>query len=339
MIYMTKKIFEAKAPARIDLAGGTLDIWPLYVLEEYGLTVNAAIDLHAKAVLTKRDDKKINIISKDLGKTVSANSLDELRVDDLELYCRIAKFFKPDFGFDIILSSSIPAGSGIGGSSSLAIAVAGLLNKLTGKNLDSEQLIWLVGNLEAKTIMINTGKQDYYAALHGGINSIWFHPHGNEVERHKLSEGFMKKLSEQMILCYVGESRFSGTNNWNMLKRYIDNVSDTRKAMRQIKKVAHDVHNALKNEDLNALTSAINEEWSNRKMLAEGVTTKRIEHLINVAKKNGAMAAKICGAGGGGCMILVCKEGAREDVKRALESDGARILDFSFDHQGFQVLE
>lgn len=329
--------FEASAPTRIDLAGGTLDIWPLYVLEGYGLTVNAAIGLRAGATLTKRDDKKVSIASKDTGARASAANISGLGTDKLELYSSIAKYFNPDFGFDVELRSSVPAGSGLGASSSLAIALAGLLNKLTGKGLGTEKLIWLVGNLEAKAIMLNTGKQDYYAAYHGGFNSIWFKPDGDDVERHDLSKGFLKELSGRTVLCFTGQSHFSATNNWEMLKRYIDDVQGTRKAMAQIKEVAHKTRDALRNEDMDALVSAIDMEWENRKRLADGVTNERIDGLIAAAREKGALAAKICGAGGGGCMVLVCKDGAKEGVESALAAHGAKPLAFDFDGKGLRI--
>jgi D-glycero-alpha-D-manno-heptose-7-phosphate kinase len=328
-------LIEVSAPARVDLAGGTLDIHPLYVFEDGGITVNIAIELRSYVEIETRSDKKINVRSVDLNKEVSFNSLSEIKFGTpLDFILRILRFYSPSCGVDITTRNTTPLGSGLGASSSLLIALSTGLNELRGKKFSKKEIIDIGANIEAQEIEIPTGKQDYYAATYGGINAIWFNLDKNIVEKLVVKEKFIRELENRIILSFTGVSHFSGTNNWNMLKRYIDNKGTTRKNMKRIKQTALKMREALLNSDFSLISEALAEEWENRKNLAKGVSNAKIERLMKAAKEVGAEASKICGAGGGGCMITIAKEGAKNRIEENLRKNGAEILDFKIARRG-----
>ena len=329
-------MIEAFAPVRIDLAGGTLDIYPLYIFEHGGITINLAINL-LSYVKVIPSGKTLKFYSEDMDIKVETDNPDSLLEGDFDLLARTVKFYKPSRGLEIITRNPIPKGSGLGASSSLLMALSGALNKLTEKGYDRKEIIHIGANIEAQSIKIPTGKQDYYAAIYGGLNAIWFNMDGVEIEPLLKDEKDLKEFEKRLILTYTGESRFSGTNNWEVMKRYIDGHAVQN--MRNIKKTAEKMRISIINKDFNGIASLLAEEWENRKSLACGVTTDRIDFLMNLARSAGALASKICGAGGGGCMVTITEPENKKTIISALENRGAKVMDFSINKEGLRVIE
>lgn len=329
----------ASAPARIDLAGGTLDIYPLYLFLEGGITVNMAIGLGAEVCIDTRADERVLLRSLDTGATQQAASASELALDgELPLLARIVRFYAPNAGgLEVTSRSRAPSGSGLGASSSLLIALSHALNRMTGAGLTSEQIIEYGARLEAQVIGIPTGKQDYYAATYGGVNAIWFEVAHDRLEPIELAEEDLAHLERSVILTFTGESHFSGTSNWNMLKAFIEKAPNTVERMQGIKQTALAMREALCERDWDRFAALLGEEWQNRKGLADGVTTPRIEAMVEAARQGGALASKICGAGGGGCMITLAPPERREAVVAALAQTGAQPLEYHIARQGVQT--
>lgn len=329
---------EAVAPSRIDLAGGTLDIYPLYLFEPGGVTVNMGINVGGRARLTPRQDQEIHLRSVDTGATQSARNLEELELGGpLDLVARILKFFPPSTGLDVETESKPPKGSGLGASSTLLIALSAALNELNGTGLDGETIIRYVADVEAQIIRIPTGKQDYYAAQYGGVNAIHWGIRENRVQKLLVSEETLSTLESRLILTYTGISHFSGATNWDMVRNYIENTGCTRENLKRIAEIAHEMASVLQNADFDGFARVLDREWHNRRSLAEGVSTPEIDQMISAATDAGALASKICGAGGGGCMVTFVAEGRQEPVKEALTRHGARVLPFRISREGVQV--
>lgn len=334
---------HTRTPNRIDLAGGTLDIYPLYLFLSGGYTLNAAIDLYSEIQLETREDDQFVFRSEDLNTdlSLSRDALMQGQGDDsaLRLLMEGVRFYRPATGLNITSRNQAPKGSGLGASSALLIALSGALNQLNRQYLPGEQLIQHAADLEAWALDIPTGKQDYYAAMYGGVQALHFSNRGVQRENLQLSEAFFQQLNAGLVLSFTGQSHFSGTNNWNMMKRYIDNSDNTRTALQGIRKTAVDVRRALQNEDLEALSAALNQEWRNRKNLAEGVSTPQIESMIKAVNAAGAWASKICGAGGGGCLLTFCPPAQRSAVEAALQETGAAVMQHSIVRHGLQIQE
>lgn len=329
---------KASAPTRIDLAGGTLDIYPLYIFLGGGTTVNLAISLRSHVEIEERYDKKILIYSEDLNEKAEAESIDALQTSGaLDLIARAVKFYKPEAGLSVKTKNLAPRGSGLGASSSLLMALSAALNAITNAGADYDDIINWGANIEAQNLKIPTGKQDYYAAVYGGLNAIQFHEKGIDLIKIYQAVKDMKFLGDHLILSFTGISHFSGTNNWNMMKRFIDGEPQTVRNLYRIKETSVKMEEALLSRDLEKIASALNEEWKNRKDLADGVSTPEIERMMSSARKAGAKASKICGAGGGGCMVTIADPLKRDSVCAALKEAGAGILDFCPDNEGIQL--
>jgi D-glycero-alpha-D-manno-heptose-7-phosphate kinase len=324
----------ASAPTRIDLAGGTIDIWPLYLFHHGAQTLNAAISLRAHVELTARDDGTVEIISEDTGRRVAVESVDELRDDEnLPLLGKLASAFGAT-SMTMRTRGESPAGAGIAGSSALNVAVCGALARWTGRDADPEDLLETAMNVEAQVIRVPTGLQDYRPAMYGGIAALELGPHG--LTRVPLDVD-PRELERRIVLCYTGAPRNSGTNNWEIMKRHIDGDRHVFDCFERIRDTAGRMRVALARGDWDGTAAHLAEEWDNRKRLAPGVTTPLIDELIARALAAGAQAAKVCGAGGGGCLFCLAAPARVAAVRDALTAGGARLLDFRVETDGLRV--
>jgi D-glycero-alpha-D-manno-heptose-7-phosphate kinase len=331
-------IIESSAPTRVDLAGSTIDIWPLYLFHPGAATVNFAISLRAHCRIETRDDGRIVLESRDrkVAFETTLAAMEELISEErLELISKLVHFFKPTTGFHLTATSEAPAGAGLGGSSALAIACIGALNRLTGNRYDERKFITVAANVETTVIRVPAGFQDYYPAFYGSTSCIHFRPDG--IEREAL-EVTGSKLEERIVICYTGEPRSSGTNNWQIFKRHIDGDPQLFQLFDAIRDSARKMREALIADDWELVSATMRAAYPNRKRLTPGVTTPQMDTLVEKALANGAEAAKVCGAGGGGCIAFLCAKGGKTDVERALAAEpGAVVLDWRAAHEGLIV--
>lgn len=331
------RTISSQAPTRVDLAGGTLDIWPLYLFHDNSQTVNVAIRCYARCRLTPRRDRAIHLVSQDLGKKESFPSLGALakaRKFRLPLLARLVLAFEPQTGLTLETGSDSPAGAGLGGSSSLDIAICGALASFTGKRLSKEKLIRMAGDVEAQVLGVPTGKQDYYAAAYGGAQSIRWTPGGIVAERLLVNP---RELAARGVLCHTGESRNSGINNWEVMKAHIDGNRAVARHFSRIAALAEAMRSALEQNDWKETARLLNREWAARKRNHPGITTPGIERLISLARRNGARAAKVCGAGGGGCVFFLCEPDSKSLVEQTLRRAGGRVIPFAVAMRGLAV--
>ena len=324
----------ASAPARIDLAGGTIDIWPLYLFHEGALTLNAAISLRAHAQIESRDDGGVALRSVDTNRAVEARHWAQLDGGgELSLLARLARHYQLE-NATLTTRGESPAGAGIAGSSALTIATCGALAEWTQRPTDADHLLQVAMNVECQTIRVPTGVQDYRPALYGGIAAIELGVDG--IRRVELDVD-ARELANRIVLAYTGAPRHSGTNNWEITKRHIDGDRHIFDCFERIRDTAAAMRVALERGDWNEVGTQIATEWDNRKRLAPGVTTRHIEDLIAGARAAGATAAKVCGAGGGGCLFCYGPPGARSAIAESLVAGGARLLEFEIETEGLRV--
>ena len=324
---------SASAPTRIDLAGGTIDIWPLYLFHPGAQTLNAAISLRARAWIEERPDERIELVSEDIDKQENL-SFDQLPFDQtLPLLAKLAHRFGAH-GIRLTTRGESPAGAGIAGSSALNVAVCGALAAYTKQDISGEALLDIAKDVEAQVIKVPTGLQDYRPALYGGVAAVELHP--GQPKRVALDVD-ARELERRIVLCYTGEPRNSGTNNWEITKRHIDGDQHIFDCFERIRDTAHAMREALTRGDWDATAQALAIEWENRKRLAPGVTTPAIDALIARAMAAGATAAKVCGAGGGGCMFCLAAPNHVPHVREALASGNTHVLDFRIETAGLEV--
>jgi D-glycero-alpha-D-manno-heptose-7-phosphate kinase len=327
----------SRAPCRVDLAGGTLDIWPLYLYHSNPVTLNIAVDRYASCELETRPDARIVLRSRDLGAEETFDCLEALRAARnlaLPLLARVACFFSPTRGFQITTDSEAPAGAGLAGSSSLIIAVAGALNRLTGAGYKSPQMREISQNLEAQLIGVPTGTQDYYPALFGGVSAIELSTAG--VTRKPVPVDFAD-LNRRMVLAYTGVPRNSGINNWEVMKAHIDGNKAVQRNFDRIAATANSMRAALEQGDWVEAGRLLRTEWAHRRRNAPGISTPLIDTLVRATARAGAIGAKVCGAGGGGCVLFLVEPDAKSRVEAVIVREGGVVLPARVAPRGLQM--
>src|SRR5947207_4271488 len=328
----------AIAPCRVDLAGGTLDIWPLYLFHSGAVTVNFAVNILTRCRIAPLSGGRIELKSLDTGKAESFRSLDELcgaKKSAHPLAAELVRFFAPQGGFSLETHSESPAGAGISGSSALMGATTAALARFTGRELTLEEIRVIAQNVEAQLIRVPTGCQDYYPALYGGINAIHLDVDG--IHRQGIAVA-PEDIESRFVLVYTGAPRQSGINNWEVFKAHINGEKRVFRNFEQIGAIAREMHAALESGKWDDVARLLGEEWKLRRTNAPGITTPLIDKLIAVAKRKGALAATVCGAGGGGCFVLFVRDGSHQQVAEAIRKNGGRVLPFRVNPDGVTVL-
>jgi D-glycero-alpha-D-manno-heptose-7-phosphate kinase len=324
----------ASAPTRIDLAGGTIDIWPLYLFHDGASTLNAAISLRAHAHIEPRTDGSIELRSTDTDRQSRAGHWSELsRSDALPLLSLLARHYHLE-NATLTTHGESPEGAGIAGSSALAIAAAGALARWSGASWNAEALLAIAMNVECQTIRVPTGVQDYRPALYGGVAAIELGVAGIRRVGLDVDAG---ELERRIVLAYTGAPRNSATNNWDITKRHLDGDREIFDCFERIRDTAAAMRTALQKNDWDEVGRQIAVEWDTRKRLAPGVTTSTIEALMARATRAGAASAKVCGAGGGGCLFCYGPPSARSAIAEALTQGGARVLDYRIESEGLRL--
>jgi D-glycero-alpha-D-manno-heptose-7-phosphate kinase len=331
-------IIETSAPTRVDLAGGTIDIPPLFLFHEGAATVNFAVSMLAHCRIETRDDDKIILESIDqrAGLETTVGEIASLKIAPrLPLLAKLVYFFRPEVGFRMTTASEAPAGAGLAGSSTLNIACIAALNKLVGERYPPDMFIQIAANVECQVIKVPTGFQDYYSAQYGGVACIHFREDGMHREPLAVDTSVLER---RIAVCYTGEPRNSGTNNWELTKRHIDGDAELFALFDGVRDTSQKMRAALRAGAWDAVGSILAEAHPQRKKMSPNITTPHMDHLIDVALANGAIAPKVCGAGGGGCIAFYCEDGRRGDVEKALAAeDGARVLDWYLNHDGLVI--
>ncbi len=316
----------AHAPCRVDLAGGTVDIWPLYLFHPGAVTVNFAVNILTRCRIRRIRGSRLVLRSLDTGQ--------EDRFRDLKQLCAarrfrhalvgyLVRFFAPQGGLEIETHSESPAGAGISGSSALMIASTAAMARYTGRQLAREEIRAIAQNVEAQLIRVPTGCQDYYPALYGGVNAI--HLGADGIQREAIPVD-AEALDRRFVLAYTGAPRQSGINNWEVFKAHINGDRRVLRNFDEIVAIARAMHDAVAAAEWPEVERLLRAEWKLRKTNAPGISTPLIEQLIAGAMQQGARAAKVCGAGGGGCVVLLVEEGAKERVAKAVSQLGGRVL-------------
>ncbi|MCU1350600.1 MAG: putative kinase, galactokinase and mevalonate kinase like protein [Acidobacteria bacterium] len=318
-----KKVI-VRAPVRADLAGGTLDLWPLYLFHPGSRTVNVAISFYAESEVLETGDGAIEIHLTDQQYRHRYESMHDLAADPkAALIHRAVEHFRLN-GIRIITRTDAPRGSGLGGSSALTITLVRALSEIAGRPVEGEELIFTVRDLETRLLGVPAGIQDYYPPVFGGLASLHLGP--GTPERKELSLP-VAELAKHMLLHYSGVSHFSGTNNWELYKRQIDKDPRVQGGLARIAEDAIEMEKALESGDLPGAGAALSKEWENRKALIDGISTPEIDAAIAAALGAGAWGGKVCGAGGGGCIVFLFPPDRREAIVRALAAVPGRVLD------------
>lgn len=319
---------KIQSPTRVDLAGGTLDMWPLFnFVGKQAMTVNVAIDVYSQVEIQKLQDQGILIESLDLNykkKFSDAKELQSCSDAELGFYKPLISFFNPSIGFHIKTKSQSPVGAGLGGSSSLLISALKAFYQFLDKKLpNSHDLVHIAHNLEAQMLNTPTGTQDYYPAYSGGLNILTYTAEGISQEVLKISNS---PLKENFLLVYTGRSHHSGINNFEVLKSAVAKDKATLATLQSLNEVAQETAEVCKKGLWNEIPRLFNLEYKFRVQLTSAFSSPEIVKLKEITEANGGKAIKICGAGGGGCVLIWTEESPRSKIIKECQSQGFQIL-------------
>ena len=321
------KIITVAVPTRIDLAGGTLDIPPLFLWHWPAPVINAAISIMVSVRI--KHSRSFVIISRDQGISATFRNWESLKVaghKKLELLIRLARYFPVKANISIEVDSEAPAGSGLGASSAIAVALAAALARWTSRRLSRAEIIEYAKSAETQTIKVPTGYQDYWAASYGGMKAYETGLNGRLKQASIGSKTFLKEFEEHLLLVYTGKPHFSGANNWELFKRRVDGDKDMVAFFSALQKSAHQMRKAVAGGHIKQVAEALNDDWAIRKSMLPSMTTPAIERLSRTAFRGGALGFRVCGAGGGGCALILVPPNKRAGLKKEIEKNDMRIL-------------
>ena len=330
-------MLRAKAPVRISFAGGGTDMTPV-IEKNKGAVISATINRYCYAELILRDDSKIVLSSRDFNQQVVFRSLKDIQYDgNLDILKAAVKISKPDFGFEIYTSSDVPPGSGLGASSSLTVAIIGLIEYIRTGQIDEYRIADLAFQSERVELQIRGGWQDQYAAVFGGLNYIEFDRDGVVVHPLRLKDSIRYELESNLVLCFTNLTRNSG----EIHKETVQNLQNesTRDAAEYaaMLDLVEDVRRALLTGDLFKFGQLLDQAWQLKKAMNVGITNPEIDRLYNLAKEAGALGGKLLGAGNGGYLMFYCTPLRKHEIQKVLQDTGVAALTFNLDPKGLRI--
>ena len=317
-----------KSPTRVDLAGGTLDCWPLsHLIDEPSYTINLSINIFTEVDLNKREDKKVIVEVESFNYRREFSGLGEcLGCLDKELSFLKPHFsyWEPDFGFEVRTSSQSPVGGGLGGSSSLCVSLIKAFSRLCQREMSLPEVVTLGSNVEARVLKMPTGTQDYYPAVQPGLNLIEYGVGGACLESLPFDEELFKS---HMWLVYTGKPHHSGINNWQVIKSAVEGESRTLEFLSRIAQVSSEMADVCRKKEWSQLPRLFREEFHVRTQLHPSFTSPEIKRLQELVLQSGADAVKICGAGGGGCVMVWSPPELRAKVMEECRKNKFQVIE------------
>jgi D-glycero-alpha-D-manno-heptose-7-phosphate kinase len=315
----SRETVTARTWCRVDLAGGTLDIWPLGLLHPGACTVSVAIDLAATVRAAPRGE---GWVVRAAGFELSAASVEELRADPRTALVGTIAAAVALPPCELEIDTASPPGAGLGGSSALgcAVVIAGL--QLRGASASAEQIVACVRDVEAQLMGLPTGCQDHWTAVLGGALVLEHRPGGVVVQPLATD---LARLGAALAVVYTGQSHVSAAQNWAVVRRRLDGEEDTVARFAAIARVAAAMRDALAAADLLAAGALLSAEWEARRGLAPGLETAAIAATLAAGRQAGAWGGKPCGAAGGGCVALLGPAGFADRLEGLLPT-GCRLL-------------
>lgn len=320
----------ASAPCRVDLAGGTLDIWPLGLLQEQALTVNFALDLRMAVKVCSGPDYRV--IHPD-GETCAPTAAGLLEFPDSALAGLVARSLDSEPVW-MEISSASPRGAGLGASSALAVALLAAVERLAGGSSSDERKVAVARDLEAQLMGFPTGIQDHWPGIRGGCLAIHSLPGGALVEELEVD---LEGLGEGLVVAFTGESHVSADTNWHIVRSHLDGDPAVRGLFEGIGRIAASMKSALLLGDWREVGVLMSAEWNLRRQLSSVASTPTIEGLLGAAMNAGGWGGKACGAGGGGCVAIVGPSDRRSEIVATLKERGAAVLEARPTRRGLSV--
>ncbi|MFX0017212.1 MAG: GHMP kinase [Candidatus Hermodarchaeota archaeon] len=329
---------RSKAPFRVSFGGGGTDMAP-YCTEHGGCVISTTIDRHVYITIKPRNDNKIKVISTDYNEDYTFKVGDANYSEGYELFKGTVNILEIPDGFDIIVSSDLPAGSGMGGSSTLCVALIGAFNEFYKLNLTKHEIAQKAYDIERIELKQKGGYQDQFAAAYGGFNFIEFTDKVKMFPINTTAE-MINEIQYRTILCYVGGSHFSSDIQDEVLKGYKIEKKSFIETMQDLKDVAYEMRTIVESKDMSKLDQfgeLIHKGWLAKKSLSSKITNENIKNFYLTSRKFGVIGGKLLGAGGGGHLLLFSDPDKKFDVINELKKIGGVIVNFHFNPKGLEV--
>lgn len=332
-------IIRAKAPLRVSFGGGGTDVSP-YCDENGGVALSSTINKYAYCTIIPNNTDEIVVNSLDFDMTVKYGCRENLIYNGkLDLVKAALKNMKIDQGCEVYLQCDAPAGSGLGTSSAVVVALLGAMAKWKGINLDQYALAELAYIIERKDLKISGGYQDQYAATFGGFNFMEFYGDDIVINPLKVKKNIINELEYNLLLCYTGKIHVSANIISDQIKNYEERELEVLEAMEEIKAIAFAMKRELLRGNLDNFGKLLDYGWENKKKMSSKITSAEIDELYYEALRHGALGGKLLGAGGGGYLLVYCPYNKKHLVAKRLEEMGGQLTNWNFELNGMQSWE
>lgn len=337
-------IIRSKAPLRLGLAGGGTDVSP-YCDEYGGAVLNATIDMYAYCTIEPTCDNKIVIIAPDRNEIFESESKSIIEIDDQlilhkGIYNRIVKEYnkgKP-LSFRMTTYSDAPAGSGLGSSSTMVVAIIKAYTEWLNLPLGEYDIAHLAYEIERVDLKLTGGKQDQFSATFGGFNFMEFYDNNRVIVNPLRIKNWIKnEVENSLILYYTGTSRESAMIINEQIKNTKFKVEKSLEGMHELKISATEMKNALLRGDFQKFADCLRKSWESKKKMSSAITNPMIDNVYNFIINNGGKAAKVSGAGGGGFMMIICDPKDRYCLVEKLKKTGGKVMLVHFTEKGAQA--
>jgi len=333
--------FRSRAPLRVSFAGGGTDVDP-YPSDQGGLVLSATVNRYATATLLPADGDGIGLHSLDLGVDERLTLGERPSFNGrLDLVKAAVRQVYPDLpgGMDLYVSSDAPPGSGLGASSTLVVALLGVLGVWAGRRWSLYELAESAYRAERLDLGIDGGRQDQFAACFGGFNLIEFRGGHTVVNPLRVDRRVLWELDDNLIFCWTGRTRLGARIIASQVTAYRRGKRATVDALRELKQLALDLKDALLRGRTLEFGELLHCAWETKKRLTPAISDEHIDALYAAARAAGAVGGKLLGAGGGGYLLLYCPFDRRPAVCARLAELGGEVVSFSFEHHGLHTWE
>ena len=324
---------RSKSPVRVSFGGGGTDLTSFFE-QHGGAVINATISLYSHATLKIRDDTEVHIYSKDLEDHIKLKSINSSSKKEkkFQLVLSVIRAIRPNFGFDLYLYSDYPMNSGLGGSAVVASSIIGCFNQVRLDQWTNNEIAELAFQAERIDMQLPGGWQDQYSTVTGGFNFMEFRSAGNLIHPIRMNKDIVRELEESLVLCDTGISHDSGNIHTDQREEL-----GQKKIIEQVKKskaLVYDMRDTLLQGKLLDFGNKMDEAWKLKRTFSKKITSKHLDSIYNLSKKNGALGGKLLGAGGGGFFLFFVPPEKRIDLMNALSKKSLSLMPFTFEEEG-----
>ena len=335
-------VVRSKAPLRISLAGGGTDVSP-YPEERGGAVLNCTIDKFAYVTLKvdEHGPPSAHVHSLDYNLSVDYARPEDLTYNgELDLVKAALRVLRPSGNgsgtYDLFIHSDAPPGTGLGTSSTMSVALVGVFQRYLRQNWTPYEVAELAYRIEREELGFKGGRQDQYAAAFGGFNFMEFHKDRTIVNPLRIPPDVLNELAYRLLLTYTGTGHYSNDIIERQQRSFADKSGTTSAALDATKQLAIDMKNELVRGNIDAMGTLLDRGWQLKKQFTEGISNPRIDGLYDRARAAGALGGKLVGAGGGGYLLFLCDQDRKNNVAKAVEGAGGRVVEMTLEMSGVQ---